>query len=97
MGAVERIDPHIELGHSAAIEIGELAGEQLPGLRLAVGRHGILQIEDQGVGFRLQPSGDLPLIVRGDKEEGAQHHTDRRSISAARRHRATSWSFWLKA
>src|SRR3546814_7987562 len=40
---------------------------------------------------------DLPRIVGGNEEERAEAHAGARNMSAARRQRATSWSFWLKA
>ena len=89
------VHPHPAL-LAAEVERLEPAPHDGPGRRLLVGRHRVLEVEDQPVGGGGEGLGDHPLVAAGDEVERSPHAAaPRRRIIAARRHVMTSSPFWL--
>src|SRR5206468_1609196 len=63
----ERVDANEE-PRPAGRGADEIAGDA-PRLRLALGDDGILEVEDQHVGFRAEALGEFLLAVAGDKKQ----------------------------
>ena len=74
-----------------------------PGGRLAVGRHRVLEVQDQAIGGEGERLGDHLLVAAGHEVERPSHAEDprpqalRRRIMAARRQVITTSPCWLRA